>query len=313
MDSLPRQEEVEQQYHHLYQIGEYAKALELATREQSIFSEHAQKVIYAWRMECALGLKDKALALRLLEEALQAGYWYSNVQEDEDFVLLHGDPEFERLAGISDGRRAQAIASAVPIIKTLTPVGRSSPYPLLLALHGANATAETGHWIAAVSHGWFLGMPQSSQVFAPDRYTWNDWDWALQEVPQRFATICAEHPIDTERVVLAGFSQGGGLVTWLALGRKIRVRGLVLVGPFLSNVHNLLPTLEEHKPYNLRAYIVAGMRDQYCYEIAQQLSELLPKYGIQCKLDVYDDMEHAFPHDFERKLPEALDYIMGSA
>ena len=310
MSNLPRTEEVEQQYHHLYQTSAYAEALELVTREAYIFPEYAQKVIYSWRVECALGLKDKDMALCLLDEALRAGYWYSNIQEDEDFALLHGDPEFERLAGISAERRAQAMANAVPVIKTFPPTSRPSPYPLLLALHGANASAESEHWNSAVARGWFLGMPQSSQVFAPGRYTWNDWDWALQEVPQRFAAICAEHPIDTNRVVLAGFSQGGGLATWLGLGRAIRVRGLILVGPYLADVNNLLPTLDKHGPYDLRAYIVAGTRDQYCHQIAQQLAELLPNYGITCKLDVYADMEHRFPLDFEHKLPEALDYVM---
>ena len=48
MNNLSREEEVEQQFHHLF----------------------------------------------------QAGYWYSNLLEDEDFVLLRGDSEFERLAAI---------------------------------------------------------------------------------------------------------------------------------------------------------------------------------------------------------------------
>jgi predicted esterase len=201
----------------------------------------------------------------------------------------------------------------VPVIKTFSPERQLSPYPLLLALHGANATVEADHWMASVSHGWFLGLPQSSQQYAPGTYTWNDWDWALQEVPQRFATICAEHPIDTGRVVLAGFSQGGGLAAWLGLSSAIQVRGLILVGPFLVDVNHLLPILEKNGPYNLRAYIVAGARDQYCYGVAQQLTNLLPNYGIVCKLDVYADLEHQFPLDFERKLPEALDFVLPGA
>ena len=156
-----------------------------------------------------------------------------NLLEDEDFALLHDEPEFVRLAGICQERRAQAMANAVPVIKTFAPQNQPSPYPLLLALHGANASAESEHWIAAVSHGWFLGMPQSSQVFAPERYTWNDWDWALQEVPQRFATICAEHPVDTSRVVLAGFSQGCAMTLLTGLRHPRRLAGLVGLSGYL--------------------------------------------------------------------------------
>jgi predicted esterase len=313
MNDMSRMEEVEQQYHHLFSVGAYAEALELSTREAHIFPEYAQKVIYSWRMNCACRLKDREQTLRLLGEAVQAGYWYSGLKEDEDFALLHGDLEFDRLVNICMERRAQAMTNAVPVIKTFKPEHKSPPYPLLLALHGGGATAEADHWVASVSHGWILGLPQSSQMFSPGRYTWNDWDWALQEVPQRFAAICAEHPIDTGQVVLAGFSQGGGLATWLGLSRSIHVRGLILVGPFLVNVDHLLPILEKNSPYDLRAYIVAGARDQYCYGIAQQLANLLPNYGIECKLDIYTDMEHHFPLDFERKLPEALDYVMSGA
>jgi len=309
MSNLSRMEEVEQQYDHLYQTGAYAEALELVTREAHIFPEYAQKVVYSWRMNCAALLKDRQLSLRLLGEAVQAGYWYGGLREDDDFAMLRGDPEFERLVDICMERRAQAMASAAPVIKTFQPEHGQPPYPLLLALHGASATAEADHWIAGVSHGWFLACPQSSQEFSPGVYTWNDWDWALQEVPQRYAAICAENPIDSGRVVLAGFSIGGGLAAWLGLSRILPARGLVLVGPFLSNPDHLLPILEKNGPYDLRAYIVAGTRDRYCYGVAQQLAKILPDYGITCKLDIYEDLEHQFPLDFERKLPEALDFV----
>jgi hypothetical protein len=311
MENIDKQGEVEQQFHQLFQDGAYAEALDLVTREAHIFPEYSQKVIYAWRMTCACLLGDKALTLRLLSESVQAGYWYHGLREDADFALLRGDPEFARLVALCGERRAQAMANAVPVIKTYPPAGAQTPYPLLLALHGANATAEADHWMAAVSHGWFLGMPQSSQVYSPGAYTWNDWEWALQEVPQRYHTICAENPVDTNHMVLAGFSQGGGLAAWLGLSRHIPARGLILVGPFLVNVNRLLPILDANEPYDLRVYIVAGARDQYCYGIAQQLASLLPKYGIACKLDEYADLEHDFPLDFECKLPEALDFVDG--
>ena len=73
---------------------------------------------------------------------------------------------------------------------------------------------------------------------------------------------------------------------------------------------HLLPILEKNSPYDLRAYIVAGARDRYCHKVAQQLAKMLPNYGIACKLDVYPDLEHQFPLDFERKLPEALDFVV---
>jgi predicted esterase len=309
MNTRSKAEEVEQQYDHLVQAGAYAEALELATREAHVFPEHAQKVIYSWRMDMACRLKNKELALQLLQEAVDEGYWYGSLKSDPDYALLYGEPEFERLVEICEARRAQAMANAVPVVKVLPPEAQPAPYPLLLALHGANASNEADHWISAVSHGWLVCLPQSSQQYAPGTYTWNDWEWAQQEVLERYAAFIKKYPVDPGRIVLAGFSQGAGLAAWLVLSGKIQVRGLVLVGPFLPDIDKIHPLLDAHPPKGFRVYLAAGQRDRYCLGIAQQLAELLPRHGIVCQLDVYPDMEHRFPVDFEKKLPEALDFV----
>lgn len=310
MSTLSQLEEIEQQYDHLAATGAYTEALDLVTRNAHLFPEYAQKVVFGWRIKMALKLNDAPLALKLLSEAVQAGCWYNGLRTNPAYALLHHQPEFEHLADLCEERRNQAIANAVPVLKTFPPERGQPPFPLLLALHGGNATAEPSHWSAALAHGWFLGLPQSSQEHAPGTYTWNDWDWALQEVPQRFNEICSAFLIDPQRVVLAGFSQGGGLAAWLALSGRIPARGLVLVGPFLPDVNHLIPFLENLPTKNLRVYLVAGQRDRYCLGVAQEMSRLFPRYGIACKLDVYADLEHAFPLDFERVLPEALDWVM---
>jgi predicted esterase len=314
MSNLSRAQEVEQQFHHLAQSADYAKALDLVTREAQHFPEYAQKVVFSWRMTMACRLNEKDLALRLLKEAIQAGYWYDGLETDPDFQLLYGEAEFEHLAKICTERRAQAMANAVPVVKTLQPDPRFSPYPLLLALHDSNSSIEIQgkHWDSAVQHGWFVALPQSSQIFAPGTYTWNDWEWAQQEVRQRYATLCKEYPIDLGRVVLAGFSLGGGLALWLVLSGAVKAQGLILVGPFLQDITKIVPYLEKHVPYGLRVYLVAGQRDRYCHGIVQQLATLLPRYGIMCELDDYPDLEHSFPMDFEKKLPEALNFVLST-
>jgi predicted esterase len=148
-------------------------------------------------------------------------------------------------------------------------------------------------------------------VYAPGTYTWNDWEWAVQEVHAHYERLCAGFPVDPRRVVLAGFSQGGGLAAWLALSGTIPARGLILVGPFLPDVNAVVPLLEEHDMRGRRAYLVAGLRDRYCYGVARQLAEILPRHGVACKLEVCADLEHMFPADFDQKLPAALEFVLG--
>ena len=81
-------------------------------------------------------------------------------------------------------------------------------------------------------------------------------------------------------------------------------------GRFYADVKGLIPLMEAHPPQGLRAYLVAGQRDQYCLGVAQRLATLLPQHGIVCKLDVYPDLEHSFPPEFESRLPYALEYVL---
>lgn len=312
MGTIPNTEKIEQQFHHLAQAGKYTEALELVTREAHLFPDYSQKVVYSWRMTMACRINNWALALQILKEAVTAGHWYADLRSDPDYQSLHGIAEFEQLVAVCEDRRKQEMNSAVPVLKILQPDPIYAPFPLLLALHGAQSNVKSfaGHWASAVSHGLFVGLPQSSQVYGRGTYTWNDWEWAIREVQKHFGALCAEYPIVSQDAVLAGFSQGAGLAAWLFLSGVIKARGLILVGPFLPDVNELIPLLESHNLKGTRAYIVAGQRDKYCCEVAQKLTDILPQYGIECKLDIYVDLEHSFPTDFEKKLPQAIDYVL---
>jgi pimeloyl-ACP methyl ester carboxylesterase len=304
--------EIEQRYHALSQAGRWAEALELATREMHRFPYHSQKIVYLWRIFPACRLGNNRLALDLLEEAAANGHWYAGLQDDPDLAPLVGLPEFKALCERLHAMRAKAMAEAIPVLKVLQPDPKFAPYPLLVALHGSQSHAESfaGHWAAAVEHGWLVGLPQSSQAFGPRTYSWNDWAWAQEEVVQRMETLRRAYPVNPQRAVLAGFSQGGGLAAWLALSKQVSCAGLLLVGPFLSDVESLVPLLKAHRPQHaLRAFLAAGQRDRYCLGVARRMAELLPQYGIECRLEVFEDLEHSFPVDFESRLPEALVYL----
>jgi predicted esterase len=305
--------EVEQQYHQLVASGAYEEALTLVTREAHQFSYNAQKVVYYWRFRMAALLNRPELVVQLLAEAVTTGHWYSGLAEDEEFELVHHWPEFERLAAVCAQRRTEAMATAVPILKVRQPENQPPPYPLLLALHGNNSLMEpfSRHWETAVRHGWLVGLPQSSQSYEPGTVSWVDWEWSIEEIQQHYNTLCTDYPIDSQRTVLAGFSMGGGLATSLALSGKIKVQGVLLISPFLNDARNMIPYLDAglYSP-DLRAYLVASERDEYCRNIAQQLAELLPQYNIACRLEIYPDTGHSFPLPFEAKLPEVLAFLM---
>ncbi len=303
----------------LYQKGEYAQALDLVTREASRFPTEALRIYY-WRICMASLLGETALALQLLEEALEAGFWYAEAQlrEDPDLQPLQGLPGFEQLVEICRKRHAEAQAQAVPVLLTLQPEGGCQaglqPCPLLLALHANNRTAEysLGFWRSAVSKGWLLALPQSSQVRRPDGYTWNDRDWAVREIQEHYATLCEQYAIDPDRVVVAGFSLGGELAIWLALSGTIEARGFIAVGPggpYISEPDDWVPLIEASQGRGLRGHLVVGEQDIFCYEGTQALAALLKSRDIPCELEVHPNLGHDFPSEFQQSLAQALEFL----
>jgi predicted esterase len=304
--------EIEEQYHQCVADQEYAKAYQLATEHFNLFSPHAQRVVYFWRMKMACMLKEEQLALTTLRKAVNDGHWYAKLDENPDFQILADSTEFQRLVAVCATRRAEEIANARPVMKILQPDMAFGQYPLLFTLHGNSSNAEVfaPHWRHARDQGWLVALPQSPQAQGPENFSWNDWDWVIPTIVDHYAQVREKYVVDSQRVVLGGFSMGAGLALWLALEQTIAVQGLICVAPFLSDVNALLPVLGQPHSRKQRIYLVASREDEYCYDVALKLTVLLTEFGIQHKLDIYHDTGHAFPASFEERVPLALDFIV---
>jgi dienelactone hydrolase len=301
----------------LYNDKRYAEALDLVNREFPNFPEQTHR-FYFWRacLESLTGQTDQALDT--LEESVEAGYWYNQQQlrEDSDLDPLQGLPRFEGLVEICLERQVAAQAEAAPSLITLEPRDTSPasgpPWPSLLVLHGnnSNAAAAAEYWGVATSLGWLVALPGSSQVGGPDAYAWNDWEWAKREIQSHQAALRGQHSIDEARVVLGGFSMGGGLAAWLALSGAIQARGFVLVGPWVPDMDELVPLMERGEARRLRDYIIVGEEDEVCREVSLTLAEQLRAHEVPCELEVYPELTHAHPPDFEKGLTRALEFIL---
>jgi predicted esterase len=250
--------------------------------------------------------------LETLRAAIEAGHWYSTLDENANFQPLRASSEFHHLVTLCAQRRAEEIAKAQPVLKIMQPNEGLKSQPVLFALHGnsSNVEAFAPYWQQAVTQGWLVVLPQSPQMYGPGRHAWNDWDWVIPTLVEQYTQVCKSYRVDSRKAVLAGFSMGAGLALWLALERTIEVRGVIAIAPFLSNVEALQSMLADQRNRNQRIYLVASHEDEYCYDVAVQLSTLLPQYGIEHKLDIYSDAGHAFPPSFEHRIPAALDFIL---
>ncbi len=166
------------------------------------------------------------------------------------------------------------------------------------------------HWGAAHKHGWVVALPQSPQEYAPDIFSWNDWDWVVPTVVENYEKVCKSYPVNEAQTILAGFSMGACVAISLALEQTIKVKGLLCVAPYFTDVEELSPLLAKIKGRRFRVYLVASKDDEFCYEVAVKLAQLLEDYGIEHKLDIYPAVGHSFPPQFEERIPEALAYLL---
>jgi len=276
--------------------------------------QHQAALIYNWRYCAAAKMNQTDLALQLIQEALDLGFWASAayLTSDDDLKSLQDLPKFKRLVELNEQKYQEALAESKPVALILQdPPTTGQPLPLLLSLHGnaMNAEESAQHWQSAVALGWYTVILQSSQIFGPNAYVWNDLELGASEIKAHYQDLIASTTFEPGLTVVGGFSKGGEMAIWLALKEIIPLVGFIAVnpgGPYIDDVSMFLPLLENCKSLNqLRAWLVAGENDRNLPKF-KALHEMLCSHGLNCQLIIAPKTEHAFPKDFDQTLAQAL-------
>lgn len=300
----------------LYGEQKYADALDLLTREGGKFPERAADTAYL-RSCMAARIGRPELAVTILEEALQHGHWYGKkvMRLTPSWKTLQGMPEFERVAAVCREREeAEHPESRVFVREPEGGIEAGQRYPLFLALHGNgdNATRALAGWQAVTSEGWLLAVVQSSQMGGSDSYGWFDTDLAIREITGQYASLCERYPVDTRRVILAGFSMGGELALRLTLEGTIPARGFVLLGPGgnIETAEAWLPFIDAGRARGLRGYVMLGAEDvNISQDDVRSLVTLLNEHSIPCSLETIPNIGHGYPAENGPILERALAFI----
>ena len=275
-------------------------------------------LLYNWRYCAAALLGQTDLALEIIQESLDAGFWWSKsyLRSDSDLASLWDLPKFNRLVKISEARRQEAQANAKPLMLTLPlPASATKPLPLLMALHGnsMNAQLSVENWESAVDHGWLTALLQSSQISGPEMFVWDDLELGAGEIKAHYQELLEKHSVDPTRVVIGGFSKGGEMAIWFALKEIIPLAGFIVVnpgGPFVQDIDQWISILEECKLKDtLRGFFVVGEKDANREKI-KALKDVLVNHGVTCELVVSSDIAHDFPSDFDQVLGQALGFVL---
>ena len=192
-----------------------------------------------------------------------------------------------------------------------------SPVPVCMAFHGNDSSpqAHVEYWRPLTSLGWLVALPQSSRSGdEPNTYMWNtpgQAEWNFQEVQNHFADLEQKYHIDMGRIVLAGFSMGGGMAIELVLGGHIPASGFIVVAPYVP--YKYVDPQSNYADFvharGQRGYCIVGEEDSFAVEGASALASRLPAVGISCQVESHPGLEHDYPVHFEQSVRRAIEFV----
>lgn len=291
----------------LYQRQRYAEALAILEQNADTFPQQATR-IYNWRMCLANLSGDPQLALELFQQAINLGLWWPEemLRSDPDLTGLQGTPAFEELVGICEERAAQARAASRPQLSIRLPQTLNAPLPLLVVLHGRNSSAMEimSKWEPLLEQGWIIAAPTSSQILGPNAYGWDNLEIAKMEIETHLAALQRDYPVDAQKILFGGFSQGGGLAIWLALQGRQPTAKFLAIAPFIADVEQI--TVPDQ--YQARGYIIYGDADDELAQI-QAILERLRKLSVEYITEEVVGLGHEFPPQFAQSLERAMNFL----
>ncbi|MBA4374857.1 MAG: hypothetical protein C0401_01620 [Anaerolinea sp.] len=306
--------EVLEQTYQLYLKSNYAEAYDLLMEAGDRYPAWTGR-FYEIRVDLAAVMGKLELAEEILAKALDEGYFYNEfvLRKDDDLKFLQGRPRFETLVERSFKMLADAQAEARPetmIIEHQSPVQGNTPF--FMGLHGNNSHAEgfSGYWGYLTAHQWLVALPQSSQVSAKGLYVWNDMEMVERELTAHYHTLQSSYPLDPAKTVIGGFSKGGHAAIHSVLRGLFPICGFIAMVPYVGDLSTILPLLGTPGQEKLRGYFLLGEKDEHCTPGAVKLEKILGEHGIQCGLEIFPNMAHDIPENFDPVLQRAVEFIL---
>ena len=232
------------------------------------------------------------------------------------FDSLKALPGYADLRQRNGALLARERAGAAVEIDVLSPIalGPEAPAPLMLVLHGdpGNLGRSRAMWPAGpiVERDVFVAFVQSSQLQSTGRYVWSpDPALARSDVRKAYRDLCRRHPVDKDRVILAGFSAGATVALDLVIGCGFPAVGFVCVSPGGRPESFAPATVADAKARGVRGVFLEGS-DEWPDEETAEMVDAMEDGGLPVELMLHEGPGHVAPPDFAERLARAVGFIL---
>ncbi len=293
-----------------HRLGKWKDALSLLEQYASQFDVPAQSASISYWQACFLclsGQSDKAL--RILQEAVERGLWWSEIRlrYDDDLHSLQGSPDYETLIAecVKRHKQTDAMGATISRLVVQPSTETAAPYSCLIALHGyaGNAVTTLPDWSPLAKHGWLVVAVQSSQVADMDGFHWVDEDRARADVRQNIDELSTVFQLNADHLALVGYSNGGRAALTLALTGSVRTRYVVSVGGSLGDEKlNALDWASIRKTETPRILMIVGERDESALTRMTQQTKIFEANGLDVALQIIPEMGHSVPSDLSERV-----------
>jgi predicted esterase len=273
-----------------------------------------------YNLACALSRRgDAEAAIAALRASAERGFAFvATLLDDTDLDAIRSHPSYPAVLDLVRKNNVTALETfrkkAVDAKVLLFPPSgeRSRPAPLVVALHGfgGNAASFAPVWRdVAEEAGAFLAVPQAFDAAAGGGFSWGVVEQGEHLVLRAIEMARREHPIDPKRVVVTGFSQGGGMAFTVALRHPELISGAIPIAGFYDErVTPLSGTIGAPLP---RFAILNGALDEEAGN-NRKAARLLEAAGTRVFLKIYDGLGHDIPKDRRAELSSALRFVLGA-
>jgi len=255
-------------------------------------------------------------AMDQLEDSLETDQWFSPwfLQRTPELQQLGSLPRFQRILKGLEEKENQYWQSGVMIPILQVPPSAQPPFPLIIAIHGNgfNSQHSASHWAAVVDAGWLVFHPLAKRLVGYSSHWWEAHEENREIIAEQAGKIFAQYPIDTDRVILGGFSKGGETAMVLALLGQFGAKGFITIGAggYYHMQPELWQPLLESPPKGLRGVAMYSPYDLERSEGPNHTLDRMQGAGIEVRVEKYCAEGHVFPEDFASRFQRSIDFLL---
>ena len=297
----------------LYTQERFAEAAEILEGALELYPDNVMANCFNLAL-MRLRLEEYDRSIEALEYGLDHGIWYGDYQLlGEDWDPLKDRPSWRAFERRNAEAKAVEQAQVEGRLEVVVPDGYlpSRRYPVFIALHGGgeNIDAFMPQWTSSVLREQFIVVfPQSTQLVAMNGYNWtNDIELSLREIEEAYEEVVRTLPVDTDEVIVGGFSSGGVASLEVVLRDVLPVRGFVVLCPAMPEGFTAEAAMAA-KERGIRGTLLTTEMDGRVDQ-QRRMAEIMLEVGLSHEFYITPNVGHWYPDDLGERIDHAVAHI----